>query len=305
MGKTEYNPRANGMSLYVSASVANIRSAPGVSSTIAGRASKGDVLRRTGKLWTQPGTYQWYEVEKNYPVPVRITGWVRSDVVVADKNTVKAANIPAAKASGDAGGLLANILRNDAYTYQNLLIAKSIFVRHEELAKQFAGAYNALGMSLNARQEKVKDNESLRTTAKKETALWTRLNILIATHGASSGVSGYRIGLPFLIPVGYVIGAAVIAGGALATVLYYTFKEDEPKSFSDFKGSEQLVKKLYAVLPKEKADEILADVKSVSYGAYAQGKTDGGGTSAKLKNYGIFAALAAGAYLLTKKNKRK
>jgi hypothetical protein len=235
--------------------------------TPAGR-STGEALQMKDGLWVQVKFYT--------AVNGKEFGYVRSDVA-------KFADVP--PASGDGVALINNIISKDADTYHTSLRAKELINRLKQKGVNTSKQEKELAAivkSLNARQQKIKNSDLLKT----QTGIQKGYEWLIKKLG---------IGEPISLVVGCVIAVSLIG---TAVLVYNYFQPDEKPAGADWTKVRNLEKALQNLSPSEAA-ELKEDIDTQVKEAYEDGFKDAKGDflGGSIKN---ILLIGGGAFLAYK-----
>lgn len=226
---------------------ANTRRNPTKASRVMVRTLKGKAIGRTsGVFQDMSDGHRWYKVTflKKKGNPLRIYGWIRSDVAKLTE--------PVSNPEVNSLALIRTIINNDKKLIKRLVVIGNQLI---ELKKEGADVtkyvkrFEILVKRYNRRQSLLKNSKTLEFTQEAAISLTKLFLIFTRPGGISIGV------VPAVVlPIGELIAVLVAA-----TAAYFIFRPELDDSLVDLDVSTELQDVLDQLDPELK-DEILEDL---------------------------------------------
>lgn len=308
MSSPQFNQTLRSRPLEIITSTANLRSAPGIKSSVLKVIKNTDtsVGTLTG-YYTIDGKYKWYQIYLKDKINNVFYAYVRSDLVNINAVSVIVNNSNTNTEQTERQKLLKTVIDNDILLYKRYLVYAEILKRAEQnkitlpviklplvnIPITGQKAFSLLMERYTKRQNEIKSQLAFDklNNAVKENVVDSSFKQLASMYSFSHNLRG--LGVAWYIPVAIIVAVGIVASYTLYLLLGKKYTEQK----IDLKISDDLNKAL-ATLPPEKKAAVIKDLQDQINNAYGTGNSDGSfsGTLSWIKNIAIFTAGAAVLY---------
>jgi hypothetical protein len=272
-----------GWQAYAGKGAVNIRTAPGLNSTIIKTARNGETFGTVVGLWhSRVDGYSWYAIVPNFTTRYRIVYAASGYFNVRKTNE----HITPQKLMSLVNSMLNNDRQTARVLYPTALKLMHLYDKGKITKKEF-DHYSSIILSI---LQSIRRHQQLILEHKQAFKIKTTVDKYLSKMASWFGLSGLGIA-PMVI--GAIIG--VVVGLATAAFLYYLFKPAYDESTVNLKISKRLKQALDS-LPEADRQQVINDLEHQIDDAYNQGKTDQriGDIGSSLK----YLLLATGAVML-------
>lgn len=249
--------------VLIAISEANVRNAPGTSSTVLLTAKKGDIVgTTTGRVYKfDNGTTVWIEVK----TPLNKLAWVSAKVVsVQQTDDLK----------DQAKKLIDTIIETDRATYNNIVVANALLVRAEKSGKNITAEKSslyALTGSWQKRQKEIAEASWLKVTYNSITSgLKSFAQKIAGMVGLGEPVTVTILGVT--IAIKYIVAASIVMGAAITLAVIRYLQTNNNQAAKEFDASKKIIADILNKLSESDKNALTDEINKQLNEAYKDGR---------------------------------